>query len=156
LETRRLSDGSVFCYDKRGACHLIEVGSGVVLHVGHGMSMPELARPVIEHGKAALAKYGRCVIMVDGSETKMMATEFREAMTEWYKTKPNVTTHILIRSKLLAMAINIANLVTRGHAAKVYTDVNEWVAAGRRAHPTFARRPFAVPDEVRDLYSVTG
>jgi hypothetical protein len=148
MNTRQMSDGSVLHQLGGAAMQFHELGRGVILHVCTGPSPVEFAPLVIAHAEKQLKAVGRCVVMVDAYDSKMMTTAFREKMTEWYRThreERKVVTHILIRSKLWEMGLNIANLVLGNSAVKVHASIHEWEGVGaREAGVTFRRKPIAL------------
>jgi hypothetical protein len=86
--------------------------------------------------------------MVDGLDVKMHTTEFREEMTNWFRDNESAVVHMLVRSPMVQMALNVANLVMGSSRAKTYLSVSEWEAAGRREIASFARRPLVVPADL--------
>jgi len=96
----------------------------------------------------AVRDAGRCVLMVDGLEVKMHTTEFREEMTAWFRENETAVVHMLVRSPMVQMALNVANLVMGSSRAMTYLTVSEWEAAGRKEIATFARRPLVVPPDL--------
>jgi hypothetical protein len=82
------------------------------------------------------------------TETKMHTTEFREVMTNWFRVRETAVVHMLIRSKLLDMALTVANLTMGSPRATAYMDVDEWEAVGRRKALNFSRRALAIPSAV--------
>jgi hypothetical protein len=146
MKVKRLDDASVVYSDSSGVMQVHDFGKGVSLHVRSGVMTLDFARYVIEDGERQLRKSGRYVLMVDGLETRMHTTEFRETMTRWFRDHENAMVHMLIRSRMLEMALNVANLVMGVSRAKAYFSVDVWEAAGRRETPSFARRPLAVAE----------
>lgn len=135
-----LGDGSVLYSDTPGAMQVHNLGSGVSLHVRRGVIPPSFARPVIEDGERHLKSAGRYILMVDALEVVMHTTDFRNTMTEWFKEHEAARVHMLIRSRMLEMAINVANLLMGQTRAKAYFNREAWEAVGRAEAPTFARR----------------
>jgi hypothetical protein len=96
----------------------------------------------------AMREAGRCVLMVDGLELKMHTTEFREEMTTWFRENEGAVVHMLVRSAMVQMALNVANLVMGSSRATTYLQVDDWEAAGRKEIASFARRPLVVPSDL--------
>jgi hypothetical protein len=86
--------------------------------------------------------------MVDGVEAKMHTTEFREIMTNWFRDRETAVVHMLIRSKMLDMALTVANLAMGSTRAMAYVDVDVWEATGRREAREFERRPLVSSAEI--------
>lgn len=148
MKTRRLEDGSVLYFDTGGMIQAHDLKQGVVLHVRRGI-MSEGFVPIVKMDcQRQIRDAGRCVLMVDGLDVRMHTTEFREQMTAWFRDNESAVVHMLVRSPMVQMALNVANLVMGSSRAKTYTSVSEWEAAGRREVASFARRPLVVPADL--------
>lgn len=148
MNSRNLDDGSVLYFDSQGIMQVHDFGRGVSLHVRRGIMTREFAKPVIEDGERQLRTAGRYVLMVDGSETRMHTTDFREVMTQWFGERETAVVHMLIKSRMLEMALNVANLVVGGRA-RAYFNPEVWESIGRQEVPSFIRRPLTVPPDVK-------
>lgn len=146
-----MEDGSVLYYDSGGMVQTHDLKRGVVLHVRRGIMSGGFAPIVKADCEKQVRDAGRCVLMVDGLEVKMHTTEFREEMTAWFSENETAVVHMLVRSPMVQMALNVANLVMGSSRAKTYLNVAEWEAAGRREVASFARRPLVVPADL-DTY----
>lgn len=146
-----MEDGSVLYYDSGGMVQAHDLKRGVVLHVRRGIMSGGFIPIVQADCEKQVRDAGRCVLMVDGLEVKMHTTEFREEMTAWFRDNETAVVHMLVRSPMVQMALNVANLVMGSSRAKTYLNVAEWEAAGRREIATFARRPLVVPADL-DAY----
>jgi hypothetical protein len=149
MNSRNLDDGSVLYYDPQGLMQVHDFGRGVSLHVRRGIMTADFTKPVIEDAERQLRNNGRFVLMVDGSETKMHTTEFREIMTAWFRQHDNAHVHMLIKSRMLEMALNVANLVLGDGRARAYFNPDVWESIGRQEVPSFIRRPLTVPPDLR-------
>jgi hypothetical protein len=143
MKTKSLPDGSVVHHDAQGVVQVHDFGGGVSLHVRRGIMTGDFAAYVIEDGERQIAKFGRYVLMVDGVETKMHTTEFREAMTAWFRAHETAVVHMLIRSKMLDMALTVANLAMGSTRAFAYVDSDTWESVGQREARGFRRKPLA-------------
>jgi len=85
MNSRKLEDGSTLHFDAQGVMQIHDFGRGVSLHVRRGIMSADFAKHVIADGERQLGVAGRYVLMVDGIETKMHTTEFREVMTAWLR-----------------------------------------------------------------------
>jgi hypothetical protein len=84
-------------------------------------------------------------------DTLVMETAFRERMTAFVGAhKQHMEVHMLLRSKLLEMALNIANMVMGSKATHAYANVEEWEALGRQrsGRGDFARAAIEVPEDL--------
>ena len=148
MKTRRLEDGSVLYFDTGGMIQAHDLKRGVILHARKGI-MSEGFVPIVKaECERQIRDAGRCVLMVDGLDVKMHTTEFREQMTNWFRDNESAVVHMLVRSPMVQMALNVANLVMGSSRAKTYLSVSEWEAAGRREIASFARRPLVVPADL--------
>lgn len=143
IKVRRLPDGGILYTSPSGAMQTHELGRGVILHVRSGTMDLAFAHRAREHCQQQMLNHGRCVLMVDGSKTKMHTTEFRELMTRWFIDNPDAVVHMLVGSPMVQMALNVANLVMGAHRAHTYLDAAEWEAVGRREAPKFSQKPLA-------------
>jgi len=148
MRIQELRDDSVLYIDAQGAMQSHRFGAGVVLHVRRGIMHAEFAKYVMQDGERALAEARRFVLMVDAYDVKMHTTEFREVMTDWFSARPEAFVHMLIRSKLLEMALNVSNLALGGPRAKAYYDAALWESIGRREAPRFERRRLVIPPDL--------
>lgn len=146
MKTKKLSESSWLHYDASGALRSDPLPQGLLLHTCRGVLGRDFAYVVIEDGKRCLERFGRCVIMVDGVEVTRMSTDFRETVTGWLVTAKQTEIHFLLQSKMVEMAINVANLVAlRKSPVKAYTKVADWEAVGRQSVPAFRRTPLVDP-----------
>ncbi|NUP04436.1 MAG: hypothetical protein HOW73_00055 [Polyangiaceae bacterium] len=148
---RKVDETSWLYFDQRGSLVTLEWGEGLITFVCRGVQLTEFAPYVIEHGEQQIRKFGRCIYMVDAWDSNQMTTDFREQMTGWLARHPNeVEAHLLVRSKLLQMAVNVTNLVLGKAMTKAYADIAGWEAAGRRFVGRFHRRVPALPADLRE------
>jgi hypothetical protein len=153
MQKRTMEDGSTIYFEARGACRSYYLENGVILSICRGAQVAALAPHIIADGEQTLARYGRCCYLVDAYDSSRMDTEFRERMTAWFLTnRERCEVHMLVQSKLLEMAINVATLVVGPDVAVVYSDIASWQAKGRSELPSFRRKEWAVPDDLRGLY----
>jgi hypothetical protein len=148
MNSRNLDDGSVLHFDAQGIMQIHDFGRGVSLHVRRGIMTLDFAKHVIQDGERHLRTSGRYVLMVDGAETRMHTTEFREVMTKWFTQHDSAVVHMLIKSRMLEMALNVANLVVGGRA-RAYFNPEVWESIGRQEVPSFIRRPLVLPPDVK-------
>ena len=149
MNTRHLDDGSVLYFDGQGVMQVHDFGRGVSLHARRGIMTDAFAKYVIEDGERHIRTSGRYVLMVDGAETKMHTTEFREVMTTLFREHDTAVVHMLIKSRMLEMALNVANLVLGNGRARAYFNAEVWESIGRQEVPSFIRRPLAVPADLK-------
>ena len=144
-----MEDGSVLYFESGGMVQAHDLKRGVLLHVRRGIMSKGFVPIVKADCERQVREAGRCVLMVDGLDVKMHTTEFREAMTAWFADNETAVVHMLVRSPMVQMALNVANLVMGSSRAKTYLNVSEWEAAGRREIASFARRALVVPVDLQ-------
>jgi hypothetical protein len=150
MNSRNLDDGSTLYFDAQGGVMQVhDFGRGVSLHVRRGIMTEEFAKHVIQDGERQIRTSKRFVLMVDGSETRMHTTEFREVMTAWFRQHDTAVVHMLIKSRMLEMALNVANLVLGDGRARAYFNPDIWESIGRQEVPSFIRRPLALPADLK-------
>jgi hypothetical protein len=149
---RQMEDGSRIHYSSLGAGRTYDLGKGVLYSVAVGPQAEGYAPLIIADGEEQLRKHGRCIYMVDSRLSNQMSTGFRDQMTAFFKAnRGKVSVNMLIKSRLLEMGLNVANLIIGMRAAKAYSNVNEWEAVGRREIAGFKLRPLELPDDLRHL-----
>lgn len=146
MKSEKISENCWLHYDATGAMRSVQLPRGVLLHTCRGVLGRQFADVVIEDGRRCLERFGQCVFMVDATEVTRVSTDFREAVTEWLGTA-KADIHFLLQSKMVEMAINVANLVLRKSPVQAYTTVAEWEAVGRKWVATFRRMPLVGPGE---------
>jgi hypothetical protein len=151
---RRLGENSVFFCDERCSMQSWYLGKGVVLSTVRGLQSDELAPLILEEAEAQLRRFNRVVFFVDARESRQMTTAFREQMTAWFAAHKEVATvHMLLHSKLLEMALNLANLATGTATARAYANLASWEAAGQKEILGFKARELTIPDDLREAQS---
>jgi hypothetical protein len=149
-----MADGSWLYFEQRGACRLWPLERGLILALCRGVQFTNLAPHVIAEGERALQRYGRCVYLVDAYDSTRMDTAFRETMTAWFKVnRERATVHMLLQSKLLEMAVNVARLTLGRNTAVAHSNPEDWEHFGRSELPSFKRRRWETPPELRELFS---
>jgi len=138
-----LPDGSTLYSSASGIMQTHDLGNGVILHVRSGTMDLAFARLAKEHCSEQIQRYGRCVLLVDGFETRMHTTEFRELMTHWFGARETAVVHMLVNSPMVEMALNVANMSMGARRAHTYVSVAEWESVGASECPGFRRRPLA-------------
>lgn len=147
------------CISDRGIVQIAFFDRGVTRHTCVGRQTGPMADHVIDAGVRAMAEHDRCIYMVDNWDGSMMATEFREKMTAFFSEHtPKVEAHMLFRSKMFEMGLNIANLVLGRTAAHAYSDIEAWQTVGRdkSGSSAFRRAPMDIPDDLRHKFKLRG
>lgn len=153
MKTRLLPNGSVLYFDAKGMMQSYVLAPGVLLHVRKGIMSADFAKVVAQECDRQIADAKRLVLMVDGLEATMHTSEFREAMTTWFKSHQHAVVHMLSRSPMIKMSLVTANVQMGADRALTYHDIAEWEAVGRALVRTFRRRPLELPadfEKIRD------
>jgi hypothetical protein len=153
MKTTTMPDGSVLHVAEPSGgrrepsvMRFYDLAPNMNLHVCSGLMVPEFAALVIADCERKLKSCDRLITMVDSYESKQMSTPFREQMTRWFPAvKGRFVGNLLIRSKLIELAINIANMVVGTPVAKAFSHIPDWEAVGRQVVPGFKRRPLVLP-----------
>ena len=151
MKNRVLANGSVLHFDAKGVMQSHVLAPGVLLHVRQGIMSGDFAKVVVGECDQQIADAKRLVLMVDGLETTMHTSEFREIMTAWFKWHPQAVVHMLSRSPMIKMSLATANMQMGADRALTYYDVADWEAVGRTAVRTFRRRPLELPADFAKL-----
>lgn len=121
--TDRWSDG-------RGTLEITTVRPGVVLQRFRGHALAPMADVIAERLEREIARFGSIVVFDDWEEATGYESEVRIRLTAWTQSRLDriPETHILVRSRLLAMGISVANLAV-GNKLRAYTSRAEFEAA---------------------------
>ena len=149
MDRRQLADNKWLYYGEGAFCESTIHPNGVVISVCRGPQVGDMAPLVIAEGEGQITAYGKCLFFVDAYDSPQMKPAFREQMTSWFKkNRGKVTVDMLIKSKLLEMALNVANLMIGDPAAHTYSDIARWEEVVRRHVPSFRRRPLELPADL--------
>lgn len=100
---------------ERGSLEIEEPAPGVVLTRFSGHGQLEHAEGIMERFDAALARHGSIVVFDDWERGEGYDSETRVRLTEYTRARLHrVTFHILVRSRLFAMGLSVANLALGG------------------------------------------
>jgi len=119
---------------------------GVVFFAISGYIGYELSRPTMEIPARELEKAKRVVVLVDGWEITGMNTQFREEWTEWLREiRHEFRGLFLIKSALMAMAANVANMVAGLRIVETYNDPIKFELDCAKIYPGFTYRRRSIP-----------
>lgn len=116
--------------DERGTLEITTMRPGVVLQRFRGHALPPIADAISERLERELVRFGSIVVFDDWEEATGYESEVRIRLTAWTQRHLDriPETHILVRSRLLAMGISVANLAV-GNKLRAYTSRKEFEAA---------------------------
>ncbi|GAB4198691.1 MAG: hypothetical protein OHK0013_08190 [Sandaracinaceae bacterium] len=134
MHSERVDDKTERWADPRGTLEITTVRPGVVLQRFRGHAMPPMADAIAERLERELARHGRIVVFDDWEEATGYESEVRIKLTAWTQRYLDriPETHILVRSRLVAMGISVANLAL-ANRLRSYTSRKEFEAALDRA-----------------------
>jgi hypothetical protein len=120
--------------DERGKLEISSPRPGMVLQRFEGHACAPMADAIISRLDAEIVSHGTIVVFDDWAEATGYDSEVRLKLTEWtgkHETQVRET-HVLLRSKLIAMGMAVANLALGGHL-RTYTSRTAFDAARVRA-----------------------
>ncbi|AKF07862.1 hypothetical protein [Sandaracinus amylolyticus] len=118
---------------KVGTLTLEDEGSGVALLRVERAAIGEMMIPVFDALEPMLAKHGSLVVFIDGETLESYDTDCRRRWTAWLdQHRGKVAVHILVRSRLLQMGVNLVNPLIGGFITS-HADRGSFEAALRRA-----------------------
>jgi hypothetical protein len=125
--TERWSDG-------RGELEITSPRRGIVLQRFEGYACLPMADAIIERLDAEIATHGTILVFDDWEEATGYDSAVRLKLTEWTRQHSGqvLETHVLLRSKLIAMGMAVANLALGGNL-RTYTNRAAFDAARSRA-----------------------
>lgn len=99
-----------------GSLRVKRPAPGVVVFEFGGKMMPEFVPKIRAAAEEALRHDGSVALFFDTEKMSTYHPEFRRQMTSWHEELKDVTRSagVLIRSRIIGMAIAVANLVTGG------------------------------------------
>jgi hypothetical protein len=134
-------DRVVTVSDARGSARLERLGPGALLFVCTGYLSAEFYAPMVEPAAREVRATGRLTMFVDGWELRSVDPAFREAWTEWFKShREHFRMRLLVQSKLMVMAANLANLFSGSTVIKTYANIGLWERDCARDFPGFRGR----------------
>ncbi len=121
--TERWSDG-------RGTLEITTVRPGVVLQRFRGHALGPMASVIGERLDRELSRAQQIIVFDDWEEATGYESEVRIRLTAWTRERLDriPETHVLVRSKLLAMGIAVANVAVSGKL-RAYTSRAAFEAA---------------------------
>jgi len=114
--------------------------TGVLLFAFSGRMTPDLVARIRAFVADEIARANKVDVFFDTEAMAGYHPEFRDRMTAWHsEIKPQTrSAHVLVRSKLVAMAIAVANMVTGG-LLKSHSERRSFEAALAEARRSAAR-----------------
>lgn len=128
----------------RGGGELLLLREHVVYGVFQGMLSGDSAKPILDFYESLMVRGAAITSFIDASEVSSVDSEFRDRASGWSKSHPNKNeTHVLLRSKMVEMAISLMNLFSGRPGMHAYTDRAKWEGAAKKLGVTIPDRPTA-------------
>lgn len=122
-----LADETVVLTDARGAARLRRLGPGVLFFVCEGYYSVGFYSQMVALAEREVQACGRLAMLVDGWDLRSVDPAFRESWTAWFKVhRDQIHMRLLVRSKLMVMAANLANLFSGTTVVKTYANIAAW------------------------------
>jgi hypothetical protein len=126
----------------RGRLEIEEPAPGVVLTRFSGHGQLAHAEGIMERFDAAIARYGSIVVFDDWERGEGYDSDTRVRLTEYTRARLSVVTfHILVRSRLFAMGLSVANLALGGKLVVYGSRPSFERALGEATAPSSRRAP---------------
>jgi hypothetical protein len=148
---REQADGSVVFWGTLLRVRVAVLKPGVVLLTAQGEALTE--RDVrAEQGITAeldreLERASQLTVFADLRESPRMPAKTRHMMAQWmrrHQARLN-TSHVLVHSKLMELAMSVVAMLVGGGMIKVYSKADAFLAAVRKAAPKLSELP-KIPD----------
>jgi hypothetical protein len=146
---REQADGSVVFFGTAIRLRVAQLKPGFVLVTALGEALTE--RDVLaEQGLTAqldleLERAGQLTVFADLRESPRMPAKSRAMIAAWmrrHQVRLN-TSHILVRSKLMEMAMSVVAMLVGGGMIKVYSNADTFLSLVRKAAPKLTELPRA-------------
>jgi hypothetical protein len=139
---QKLSDGTIIYTGGGGSGVLRRLAPGVLLLSVHdAFAAPPTEGPMRDF-EAELEQAGKLTLFLDLSNRKTISAGSREGWAGWVrKNQGRLSSHVLVKSKLVDMAISVIVMMAGGLSVKSYTDVIEFEAAIAKEVPGFEHLP---------------
>ncbi len=142
-------DRSILFTSPGGAALVSFLAPGVLLLTGAGGYQPTAAEGPMPDMDQEIARAGKLVLFLNMLDRERLSGGSREMWLPWLKRHHGkIETHVLVRSKLLDMAMTVMAIVGGGVTLKSYSSPDEFVKAIARVVPGFTRLP-VVPAKSR-------
>jgi hypothetical protein len=138
LSSRSLADGTTILSSASGSADLRRVAPGFIAFACTGILSGKFYEPMVAFTQREMDSNGSLVMFVDGWDLKSIHTDFREQWTQWFKQhRDRFRMRLLVRTKLMEMAANLANLFTGVNVIETYSTVHSWERACSNDFPGF-------------------
>lgn len=149
------TDGATIFSDDGLTTRIERLAPGVILGTSVGTSNQSVDAAVLSVLEREIAKCGTITVFFDGRRMKYMSSGSKDVAGQWGKKfKGRVELHVLIKSKVLEMALSILSMVV-GTTVHFYSNELAFVRAVAKVVPRFRSLPTLEAQE-RNLSTGTG
>lgn len=142
MNRETLNDGTVVYSDDTGRAVLQRLAPGVLLLTSIGEFQVSFTNGPMQDFDREIAEHGSLAMYLNLLERKAVASSSRKPWTEWAaKNRNKIRVHVLMKSKLVGMAITVMAMLAGGLQLTTYSDVAELERAIARDVPSFRRLP---------------
>lgn len=144
-------DGAVLLAGPNLRLRMVLLRPGVMLVTARGEVIGaddvKVEVAMLQELEAELARAGQLKAFADLRESQRMPSTSRERIAIWAKRHESrvVEAHVLLRSKLLEMAMSIVSMLVGSDRVAIHTSQSAFLALVKRAAPDFSELPRA-PD----------
>jgi hypothetical protein len=138
-----LADGSLCFRTSKFTSVVTRLAPGFVLITGIGYNSGECAPLITAELARAIPEGGKLAAFVNLAEQHGQASIAREWWADWVKQHRAqlAVTHILVRSRMMDMAISVLGMIIGGGMIKAHSDVTAFEAVISVSMPAFRRLP---------------
>jgi hypothetical protein len=138
-----LKDGSLCYRTSKFTTVITRLAPGFVLVTGLGYNDGHSAPLITAEMTLAIPEQGKLVAFVNLAGETGQASVARDWWAAWVKhNRPRLgSTHILVRSKVMDMAISVLGMIIGGGNVKAYSNVASFEAMIKEHVPAFVRLP---------------
>lgn len=142
MQREILADGTVLQMGADGCTVLQRLASGVILFTAVGaFETTALDSPMKEFDRE-LEAAGSLTLFLNLTERRGVAHSSRQVWSDWGRRhRDRIRAHVLVRSKLVDMALSVMAMLAGGVRLKSYSDVRAFEAAIAQEVPGFRRLP---------------
>lgn len=144
MKSTKESNSSVLHESQEGSIRVEELAPGVVRHTCYGIGNMSFYRPIIESCDSNLKRHGKVVVLIDSWDQDSINNDFRQALALYLKEKrdnnEDCIAIMLVRSKFVAMAMSVANMLAGRDYIRCFSDIGEWERECRKHVPVYNKR----------------
>ena len=154
LRRETFADGTIlYTGEMDGFGTVQRLGPGVVLMTAAGDFQAPIEDGPMQDFERELSAHGSLVLYLNLMDRKRVENSSRKQWTDWASAnRERLQAHLLMKSKLVGMAINVMAMLAGGLPLTTYADVASFERAIAKDVPGFRRLP-QIPAKARALYA---